>query len=421
VVNYSTLSSNLKRGILRFSASISKGLTRPEFKFVSQMLYGMLCKQNCHLSKIARALDEPIRLKKTIERLSRNLAAFTKGAELLDNYVKKVKGCINDRTILIVDDSDIVKPCSKKMEALHIVRDGSTGDYGMGYHTLAVTALTPEHKAPIGVYTRVYSAAEERFVSADYETLKALRFIRKHFKRNNIRAFDRGYDANVYYEELIDHKEKFVIRATKNRSVIYKGETINILKVAEQFKGKYKLRFKKKNSKQVDCKISIVPIRLCCRPNEELNLVVCRNLGQDSMMLITNMKSDDDRLAVTVTKVYLMRWRIEEFYGFKKQQFAFEDFRVRSLNSIRNLDLLLTIAIGYIGMLSERAEDKRLVMELIHISKRIYDVPKFKFYAIADGICSVLANGKQGISRFLTKRRRCGQLCLFPELFLSTA
>lgn len=419
--NYSILSSNLKRGLLRFSEAISTGLTRPEFKFVSQMLYGMLCKQSCHLSNIARALDEPITLKKTIDRLSRNLSAFRKGPNLLANYVKKVKGSISERSILIIDDSDVVKPCSKKMEAMHLVRDGSTGGYGMGYHTLAVTALTPDHKAPVGVYTRVYSAAEDGFVSADDETLKALRFIRKHFKRNNIRAFDRGYDANVYYEELIDHKEKFVIRATKNRSVIYRGETINILQVAEQFKGKYKLRFKKKNSKQVDCKISIAPIRLCCRPNEELNLVVCRNLGQDPMMLITNMKSEDDRLAVTVTKVYLMRWKIEEFYGFKKQQFAFEDFRVRSLNSIRNLDLLLTIAIGYIGMLSERADDKRIVMELIHISKRIYGVPKFKFYAIADGICAALANGKQGIYYLLRKKRRCGQLCMFPELFLSTA
>ena len=67
-----------------------------------------------------------------------------------------------------------------------------------------------------------------------------------------------------------------------------------------------------------------------------------------------------------IYKVYLLRWRIEEFYGFKKQPFDFEDFRVRSLNSIRNLDLLLTIAIGYIGMMSEQVEKRRAVMELIH-------------------------------------------------------
>jgi len=157
--NYNTVASNLKRGILRFSEKISKGLSRPDFKFVSQMLYGMLCSQSCHLSKIARALDENIKLKKTIERLSRNLSEFTDGEKLFDNYIKKVKGCINDRSILIVDDGDIVKPCSTKMEGLCEVRDGSTGKNGIGYHMLDVTALTPEQKAPIGVYSKVFSAS----------------------------------------------------------------------------------------------------------------------------------------------------------------------------------------------------------------------------------------------------------------------
>ena len=413
--NYNTLGRNLKRGVLRFSEKISKGLSRPEFKFMSQMIYGMLCSQSCHLSKIGRALEETISLKKTINRLSRNLSVFSGGVKLFENYIKKVKGCTTEKSILIVDDGDVTKPCSSKLEGLGEVRDGSTGETGIGYHMIGVTALTPGQKAPIGVYSRVYSAWEKGFISATDETLKALNFLRKHFKRSNIRAFDRGYDANVYYEDLIDHREKFVIRAKKNRSVIYKGETINILALANRFKGKYSLKFKKKNGKQADCKISIVPIKLCFRPNEELNLVICRDLGKEPMMLITNLRSDDDRLAVTVTKVYLLRWRIEEFYGFKKQQFDFEDFRVRSLNSIRNLDLLLTIAIGYIGMMSEQAEEKRLVMELIHVSKRIFNVPKFKFYAIADGISAVLARCKQGIADLLKKKPKDCQLCLWRD------
>ena len=385
------------------------------------MLYGQLSSQSCHLSKIARTLNEPILLKKTIERLSRNLAGFTEGAKLLDSYVKRIKRGLSDRAILIIDDGDITKPCSTKMEGIRIVRDGSTGTNRPGYQMLDITALTPEHKAPIGVYSRVISAAEESFISITDETLKALQFLRKHFKKGNVRAFDRGFDANVFFEDLIDHGEKFVIRACLSRNVIYKGATVKILRLSEQFKGKYVLRFKKKNGKQVDCKISIVPIRMCFRPDVDLNLVICRGLGPEPMLLITNLKSDDDRIAVTVTKVYLLRWRIEEFHGFKKQQFGFEDFRVRSLNAIRNLDLLLTIAIGYIGLLSERADDKRTVMELIHLSKRIYDVPKFRFYAIADGIFVVFAKSKQGISHMLIKKRRCGQLTMFPDLFLSTA
>lgn len=416
MINYNTLGSNLKRGILKFSEKVCDGLSRPDFKFVSQVIYGMLSCQNCHLSKIGRVLEENISLKKTIDRLSRNLSQFSNGERLFDNYVRKVKSSISEKTILIVDDGDITKPCSTKLEGLGRVRDGSTGEIGIGYHTVAVTALTPKKKQPIGVYTRVYSASERDFVSADEETLKALNFLGKHFKKSNIRAFDRGYDANVYYEHLIDNNEKFIIRAKKNRNVIYKGESINILTLAKRFKGKYSLKFRKKNGMSADCKITIVPIKLHCRSNKDLNLVICYGFGQLPLMLITNLKSDDNRLAVAVAKVYLMRWKIEEFYGFKKQQFDFEDFRVRSLNSIRNLDLLLTIAIGYIGMMSEKAEERAITAEVIAISKRIYDMPKFTFYAIADGLFFILTKCKQGIADMLRKRPKSTQLSFFVDV-----
>ena len=419
MINYNTLGSNLKRGILKFSEKVCDGLSRPDFKFVSQVIYGMLSCQNCHLSKIGRVLEENISLKKTIDRLSRNLSQFSGGEKLFDNYVRKIKSCISEKTILIVDDGDITKPCSTKLEGLGRVRDGSTGEIGIGYHTVAVTALTPKKKQPIGVYTRVYSASERDFVSADEETLKALRFLGNHFKKSNIRAFDRGYDANVYYEHLIDNNEKFIIRAKKNRNVIYKGESINILTLAKRFKGKYSLKFRKKNGMSADCKITIVPIRLYCRSNKDLNLVICYGFGQLPLMLITNLKNDDNRLAVAVTKVYLMRWKIEEFYGFKKQQFDFEDFRVRSLNSIRNLDLLLTIAIGYFGMMSEKAEERAITAEVIAISKRIYDTPKFTFYAIADGLFSILNKCKQGIADMLRKRPKSNQLSFFVDVGFS--
>jgi len=412
MTHYTTISSNLKRGILRFAEAITKGLSRPEMKFVSQMIYGMLCSQSCHLSKIARALDERILLKKTIERLSTNLASFTKGTVLFDNYIKRVKRVLDERAIIVIDDGDITKPCSTKMEGMRLVRDGSTGEYRMGYHMLDVTALTGRHKAPICVYSKIYSAGEASFVSATDETLKALGFLRKHFGRRNIRAFDRGFDANVFFEDLIDHNEKFVIRVNDNRNVVHNGKTTNIVKLAEQFKGKFSLKFKKKNGKQADCKISIVPIRMCFRPEKDLNLVICRGLGQKPLLLITNLKNDDPRIATTITKVYLLRWRIEEFHGFKKQQFNFEDFRVRSLNAIRNLDMLLNVVIGYIGMLSEQADDKRVVMELIHISRRIYGIPKFMFYAIADGIFTVFARCGQGISHLLVRKPKSTQICL---------
>ena len=99
-----------------------------------------------------------------------------------------------------------------------------------------------------------------------------------------------------------------------------------------------------------------------------------------------------------------MRRRIEEFYRFKKQQFGFENLRVRSLQSIRNFDLPLTVAVGYIGFISEKADERIAVMQLIEQSKRIYGVNKFVFYAIAYGLFVVFSKCRQGIADMLKKK-----------------
>ena len=197
-----------------------------------------------------------------------------------------------------------------------------------------------------------------------------------------------------------------------DRTVLYKGEKVSLCKLAGRFKGKYSLNFEAKNGKKATCKISIVPVSLPDYPNVPLNLVICNGLGKDPLLLLTNLKSDDNRLCVTITKVYLMRWRIEEYYKFKKQGFGFEKFLVRSLKSIRNLDLLLTIAIGYIGMLSEKVKESVEVLEVIEASKRLYGLSKFTFYAIADGLFTIFGKSFTGIAAFFLRPPRSAQLSL---------
>lgn len=68
--------------------------------------------------------------------------------------------------------------------------------------------------------------------------------------------------------------------------------------------------------------------------------------------------------------------------------------RIFSLNSIRNLELLITVAVGYIGFVSEKCEERITVMQLIECSKRIFGTNKFIFYAVADGLFALLAKYK---------------------------
>jgi len=417
MANYTRLSYQLKRKVSNFSKKISKSLSRPKTKFIFQMIYGLLNSQSVLLSNIARALKENILLKKTVERLSRNLENFNDNdqEQLINDYFNEVKSHIDDDTIFCCDKSDVVKPYSKKLEAVDRVRDGSKGEIEKGYDTFEIVALTNKKRLPIAVYSNIYSSLEPGFKSRNIEALKGLDFVEKHFGKKGIYALDRGYDANMYYKYFVDGNKDFVIRAKGNRNVIYKGKTLNIKKVAALYKGKYAYCYRNKNNKERKLKFSYAPIKLPALKNTELTLVIVRGLGSNPMMLITNIKPKSKRLTIVILKAYIKRWKIEEYFRFKKQKFDFENFRVRSLQRIRNLDLILSITIGFLALFSNQRKTK-LKMIVKKVSNRIFNIADFEYYAIADGIKEILTKSCTGIAAFLKnyyqKRRSQGDLRL---------
>lgn len=357
------------------------------------MLYGILAGNKVHLSEIARSLNETITLKKTIDRLSRNLFSFNPKDKVMENYISEVKKQIDEEhAVIVIDNSDITKPCSPKMEAISDVHDGSTGEIRKGYFTVEATVLSKCKKMPVSVYEKVFSAAEKGFISATHENLCCLESLSEHFSKGCVRTLDRGFDGNDYYRYFIKNDEKFVIRAKKNRNVIYKGKSENIMDVANMYKGNYRMDFMDKHGKRTECKISYIPVKLCEFSNKNLELVAVYGFGAQPMLLLTNLDmSEKKRLCIIVTKVYLMRWRIEEYFKFKKQQFELEDLRVMSLQSIRNLNFFATLAAGYIGIINSEKEDTIFMQELKECSRRIYDIPKFIFYALGYAVKRILA------------------------------
>jgi len=408
--NYNTIIHKLKRGIINFCNKLSSSFNRPTQKFIADMIYGIIASKSCYLTEIARSLNEDIKLSKTVDRLSRNLMVFNGEKKLMDNYINQIKSYFDENSVLIFDDSDVSKPHSKKLEGICRVRDGSTGELTDGYWTAGVTALTAKHKQPIPVYNRIYSTKEENYISNNAETIKSLEFISSHFPKSTIRTFDSGYDGGFLFDYLMPKDESFIVRMTGNRNCIHKGKKTLINKLVKCFKGQFVLKFESKDGKKVNCKISIVPVELPDFPGKKLNLVICHGFGKDPLILLTNLERADKRLCVTVTKVYLMRWRIEEYYRFKKQSFGFEKFLVRSLKSIRNLDLLLTISSGYLGTLSERVDYDILVLEIVAASKRLYGLARFTFYAISNGLFNIFNKSYTGIKSFFARPKPSPQL-----------
>lgn len=415
MINYSRLGYEIKRDFTNFSLRISKGLKRPQEKFVHQMIYGILAGNKLHLSEIARSLKESITLKKTIDRLSKNLHAFDGKDSVMHNYLGLVRQQVkDDYAVIIIDNSDIVKPASTKLEALSEIRDGSTGEITQGYLTIEAAVLSEKGKMPLPVYEKVFSAAEKGFISETHENLCCLQSLTENFSSRCVRTLDRGFDANEYYRYFLKHGERFVIRAKKNRNVIYGGQTCNIMDVALRYKGAYRMDFKDKKGRTIRCKMSCIPVRLCEFPSRELVLAVVYGFGEEPMLLLSSLKMQEKKkLCHIITKVYLLRWRIEEYFRFKKQQFELEDLRVMSLQSIRNLNLLAMLAVGYISLATSVHKDSIFLAEIKECSKRIYGMPQFVYYAIGYALERVLSMSRSGISSFLPPRVKSQQITLF--------
>jgi len=94
--------------------------------------------------------------------------------------------------------------------------------------------------------------------------------------------------------------------------------------------------------------------------------------------------------------MYLLRWRVEENFRFKKIDFEIEGLRVRKLKAIRALHRTVTILTGFIALLSEQREDFALPAQLVAASNPIFPFEYQRFrrcflhYAIADGIAFLL-------------------------------
>lgn len=86
-----------------------------------------------------------------------------------------------------------------------------------------------------------------------------------------------------------------------------------------------------------------------------------------------------------------------------------------SLQSIRNLNLFATLAAGYIGLTSCVHAESIFLRELEECSRRIYEIPKFIYYALGYAIERVLSMSRKSINGFLPRKVKSQQLNLFEH------
>jgi hypothetical protein len=408
-MNTTTTTYALKREVFSFCQELGKDSTMAEKRFIGDMVYGITASGSCILSKIADTLQESIHKSNTIDRLSRHLMSDMPET-LEQNYRYLVKGQINPTGNIFVDDSDIIKPYGHAFEDLGRVRDGSSKDKKIenGYDVAEICGLLDKDKQPVSLYSHIYSSVSEGFISANVETQKALISVFRDFPDATY-VFDRGYDANEHFRFMYQHKKQFIIRIKENRIVYNKGKSWDAATLRDSHKGKLNVNVMFEG-KDTPCYVSHMNVRITA-DRHPLRLLLIYGLTQTPMMLVTNKTVKGKEDVAKIVRSYFSRWRIEEYFRFKKQHYGFEGFRVRSLKAINALNRYVSFAICLLGTLSQKGENSQLKQSILAQAMALKKEVSFYLYQYGYGAMRILAQAHQGIRGwFRMKREKCRQL-----------
>lgn len=224
--NFTTDTYEIKRKIINFAKKITVGVGQVEKKFIEDIIYGISKSKSILLSDISDALIEPINKVNTVERLSKNLMKNISGS-VSENYYDLVLNSINmSEPVILVDDSDVIKPYGNKFDSLGFVRDGSSrkNNCEKGYKVTEMVALTQNKKQPISLFSKIHSAQEKEYKSTNEVTFEGLTSVINTINTKVTFVFDRGYDMNDLFKFMYNKNQDFVVRLTERRKIFFKGK-----------------------------------------------------------------------------------------------------------------------------------------------------------------------------------------------------
>ena len=395
------LASKIRAQIRQFSGEVSVGLPKTAARMVREVIYGVQSRASVHLSEIARALEEKIALKKVMARLSRQLNREGLRERVRENLLALAAPRVGRETLLVLDLTDVIKPYARQMEYLAEVRDGSSKKLGKGYWCCQVVAVERGSAEVMPLDQELYSQEAPGFVSENQELLKAVGRVSKATRGRGVWVIDAGGDRKKILEVLLNQGLDFVVRQRGDRHVFSGRQKKSVQEWAQGCRRQHRevvIKQTKSGEKVYALEFGFRKVRWPGR-TEPLSVVVVDGLGPNPLMLLTNRKVTRSRKSQwRVVESYLSRWRVEETIRFIKQSYQLEDIRLLTYDRLRNLVMLVLVTAYFASVyLGKRAKLAILVQHVQRAAKRIYGVPEFRYYAIADGIKQLLFGRATGI------------------------
>ena len=109
-------------------------------------------------------------------------------------------------------------------------------------------------------------------------------------------------------------------------------------------------------------------------------------------MLLTNVEVKRSRRSCQfILDSYIRRWQIEETIRCMKQSYEVENVRLLSYGRLQNMMVLALCAMYFACVyLGDRARMRIVAHRALQAARRLFGIPDFRYYALADGIKSLL-------------------------------
>jgi Transposase DDE domain len=380
----------ISRKLAEFASQMGRGCSRPLYKFLRDMLTGMVAKKSIMLSDIGRALNEPIDLLYTEKRLSRNL---THG-KLDDNAVREryLESTARDTkdAVIAFDLSDVRKEYSKYQPYLAGIWDDSRKEQAQGYWLTVVEAVRPDGKH-IPLWLEAWSQKRPEFKSQNMQIIEAIEKVAAHADRSATWVFDRGFDNPTVMAACDAAGITFVIRQVGKRTIFdaagSKGHTYEI---ASQIPTPYRfvwraIRHGKSYPFEYRCGSSIVVF-----PNGQKRqlLVMQQSRFSEPIMLLSNSFNTDRENVIRLCSAYLRRWTIEEATRAIKQCFELENLRPLTWTGIRRMVLFAFLAWAFLCKVAKTIRSKNA--KIFGMCKWFGETPEFFYYRLAEAMALLL-------------------------------
>ena len=403
------IAENVKRKILILTQNLNDYITRPQQKYMIEMVSGVFATKSLNLTSIAGYLNERCGVKHSLKRLQRNTFNYStlldiSNAYNIDYAYNETKS--DDRLIISIDGGDLTHDYGIGFELIGKVHDGSSNKVGYGYPLNHAVCYSPKSKRMFSLYIDVYSYKSSNFKSENAKTIEMLEKIGIRFKDKGLFVFDRGYDRGEILRYMLRNGLSFVIRSVSKRHLDYNGSRLSVLDIC---KDKINRRYKKGGISYGYAK--------CYYHGHAVTLISVRgNSSKNMLYFMSEGHISSSKEAYFRISSYFSRWKIEESYKFMKQQFGIEKCLVRRFESLRTLLGMVSFCWNVLSQIESDVMISKLLEDMAKREK--YDnedkkVCEFKYYRISDGIERVLRSYNGKIFHHRDKKYACDYVMYF--------